>query len=182
MFFAMGLAVASANAGQYVLGMNFVVSHPTTISEIGVNDGGAALASTETVGIFDDLTGSLVGSEVVFGPGEGTQVGNTDFESVTPFELFPGDYSVITISAGGLLPGQGGGLTGGNSYQNLGGDVDLPGGNRFNSGTGLDVLPGEGSGYGNPVALVDPPAPDGGLTAMLLGVSLAGLGWARRKF
>lgn len=185
---ASSFAFTSAQAGQYVLGMNFDVSQPTTISAFGAFDAGAGFTSFETVGIFNDLTGTLVGSEAVFGPGEaGTQVGDTFYENVPSFVLSPGDYSIISISTGGLLP-SGGGLSGGNSYQNLGNDLNLPNGGRFDFGTGLNISLAEGSGVGShsrPLVVIDPLStgvPDGGLTAMLLGASLAGLGWMRRKF
>ncbi len=125
--------------------------------------------------------------EVVFMPGAtGTQVGNTFYESVPGFVLSPGDYSIISISAAGSLPSGGAGLFSGNSYQNLGNDVNLPGGDRFNSGTGLNVSLTEGSSSGSQSRIMDVvdgpfPVPDGGMTAMFLGASLAGLGWVRRK-
>jgi hypothetical protein len=185
--FAGSLVATSAIAGEFALGENFVVTHPTEISSIGAFNGDAPFTYTETVGIFSDLTGSLVGPEVTFGPGsKGTQLGNTFFESFPIFELLPGDYSIISISTSGSLPnGSGGSLSGGNSYQNLGFDLTVPGGGRFDSGTGLTVStsPGTGSGAGShaDVNVVDP-VPDGGLTAVLLGASFAGLGWVRRKF
>jgi hypothetical protein len=179
-------ALASAQAGQYVLGMNFVVSHPTTIAAMGAFDGGSAFTSTETVGVFNDLTGQLVGSEVVFAPGnKGTQLGNTFYENVTSFVLAPGDYSIISTSTGNHLP-NGSGISGGNNFQSLGNNLNQPDGNRFNFGATFDISLAEGSGIGGhtrPLVLVDPPngVPDGGLTAMLLGATLTGLGWVRRK-
>jgi hypothetical protein len=185
-FFAGCFVVSIANAGQVDSGLNFVVSHPTSISAIGAYDGGDGFTSTETVGIFNELTGNLVGSEVVFGPGlSGKQVGDTFYESVPVFVLAPGDYSLISLSAGGSSGG--GHLSGGNSDQNLGADVNLPGGNRFNSGASVIISLSENSGPGNEsFDLVDPATapgtvPDGGTTAMLLGASLASLGWLRRR-
>jgi hypothetical protein len=193
--FASCFALTSAQSGQYVLGENFVVSKPTTISAIGAYDGGTGFTSSETVGVFSDLTGTLVGSEVVFGPGKaGNQVGSILYENVANFVLSPGDYSIIAISTGGLLPSGEGGLSGGNSYQDLGDDVNVPTGARFNFGTGFNISLAEGNGLGSrsrPLVLIDPATvgavpvgavPDGGMTAMLLGASLAGLGWVRRKF
>jgi hypothetical protein len=188
---ASSLALTSAQAGQYVLGMNFGVTHPTTISAMGAFDGGTGFTSTETVGVFSDLTGSLVGTEAVFGPGTtGTQVGNVFYENIPSFVLQPGDYSIISISSGSSLPSGGGGLVGGNAYQNLGQDLTMPDGGRFNFGTDFNISLAEGNGVGSqsrPLFLVDPAngstgaVPDGGMTAMLLGASLAGLGWVRRK-
>jgi hypothetical protein len=186
MLFASCFALSNAKAREDVSGINFVVSHPTTISAIGAYDGGTAFISTVTVGIFSQLNGNLVGSEVVYGPGKsGVQVGNMFYESVPTFVLSPGDYSLITVGDGGFPPSGGGHLSGGNSYLNLGDDVDLPGGGRFDSGTSFNISFSEVSGAAGFVDLVDHNtvgAPDGGLTALLLGTSLAGLGWMRRKF
>jgi hypothetical protein len=185
--FAVGcLTLSITKAEDYASGTSFVVTHSTTISAIGAYDGGTGFTSAETVGIFSDLSGDLVGSEAVFGPGNaGTQVGNMLYENVPDFVLSPGDYSLITIGNGGFSSSGGSHLSGGNSFLNLGDDVDLPGGGRFNSGTSFDIILNEGSGsLASPIALVDPPGavPDGGLTALLLAGSLAGLGWVRRKF
>ena len=182
-------AFTSAYAGQYVLGEHFVVSHPITISAIGAYDGGSPFASLETVGVFSDLTGAMIGPEVFFGPGYfGNQVGDTLYENVPDYVLSPGDYSIISISTGGSLP-DGGAVSGGNSYQNLGHAVTVPIGGRFNFGTDFNISLAEGNGLGSqsrPLVLIDPPGntavPDGDATALLLGASLAGLGWARRRF
>jgi hypothetical protein len=184
--------VGNATAGDYVLGQNFVVKHPTTIDQLGAYDGGTAFTGDVSVGIFDAITGNLVGPDVLFGPGlSGTQIGNTFYESVTPFVLQPGEYSVVAVGA--IDPNAGGstgtGLSDVNSYENLGGALNLPGSGRFNSGTAFAEPGLPGSGSGNNIGsssqfggfqLVDP-VPDGGLTVALLGASLAGLGWLRRK-
>jgi hypothetical protein len=179
--FASCLTISSAKAREDVSGINFAVSHPTTISAIGAYDGGAAFTSTETVGIFSDLNGNLVGSEVIYGPGKsGTQVGDMFYESLPKFVLSPGDYSIITMSSGGSV------LAGGNSFVNLASDADLPGGGKFSSGASFEISLSEVSGSApGSIDLLDPKTnsvPDGGLTALLLGTSLAGLSWLRRKF
>jgi|HubBroStandDraft_1064217.scaffolds.fasta_scaffold100816_2 hypothetical protein len=190
MFFVSCFALSGAKAKEYVSGLNFEVFHPTTISAVGAYDGGASFTATETVGVFNEVTGNLVGSEVVFGPGaKGTQVGEMFYENVPSFVLTPGDYSLITISTGDAPPfgASGGHLSGGNSDQNLNADAVLPGGGRFNSGADFDISLIENSGSGSQpgfIDLVDPSlgtVPDGGMTAMLLGAALAGLGWVRRK-
>jgi hypothetical protein len=175
------LVFSSAQAGQNVLGMNFVISQPTTITEFGARDDGTPSSLMETVGVFNDQTGALVSPEAVFGPGEvGTQIGEAFYEIVPSFVLSPGDYSIISISAGGLLPGGGGGLAGGDAFPNLGNDLNLPEGGRFNFGNGFEAGGSTGPrGQWQPFILV---APDGGMTAMLLSTSLAGLVWARRRF
>jgi hypothetical protein len=175
-------ALSNAQAGQNVLGMNFVISQPTTVSAIGVRDGGIPFTFTETVGVFNDLTGSLVGSDAVFGPGEtGIQIGEVFYERIPAFVLSPGDYSIISLSGAGSLP-SGSDLAGGDAYQNLGNDLNLPEGGRFNFGTGFEAGGSSGPrGQFQPFFLINL-VPDGGMTAMLLGASLAGLGWARRKF
>ena len=167
--FGVCFAIQSAKANDVVSGGDFVVSHLTEIDAIGVNDGGQALTSGETVGIFDALTGNLVGPEVVFGPGiSGNQVGDIFYESTTHFLLGPGDYSLIELSS---LPQSGVALSGGNSV-----------GGPFNAGAGVEISLTETSGGpGRSFDLVDPPVPDGGLTAMLLGGALAGIGWMRRR-
>jgi hypothetical protein len=174
-------AVSSTKAGQEVSGIDFVVSHATTISAIGVYDGGSSLTSKETVGIFNDLTGNLVGSEAVFGPGKsGTQVGDTFYESVPDFTLAPGDYSIIYV--GGNSSGGGNHLSGGD-FADLGGDINLPGGSRFNSGTDFIISlseNGNSTSPESPLALIDP-VPDGGMTMMLLGATFSGIGLVRRK-
>jgi VPDSG-CTERM motif len=181
--FAACLAASGAKASQADSAINFVVSHPTIISAIGAYDGGTAFTSTETVGVFNDVTGNLVGPEVIFGPGKtGTQLGNTFFESVPDFVLAPGDYSMIFS---GSSSSQGGNqVSGGNSFENLSTDVNLPGGGRFDSGANSIISLSEGANLtsaNSPFDLVDPTVPDGGTTAMLLGASLAGIGWLRRK-
>ena len=162
--------------------MNFVITQPTTISAIGARDGGTGFTFKETVGIFNDLTGTQVGPEAVFGPGEiGLQIGDAFYERFPKFVLAPGDYSIVSISAGSSLPG-GGGLAGGDAFGNLGNDLNLPEGGRFNFGTGFDAGGSSGPrGQFQPFFLTNL-VPDGGTTAMLLGAALTGLGWARRKF
>jgi hypothetical protein len=60
--------------------------------------------------------------------------------------------------------------------------VNLPEGDRFNFGTDFNPAGSSGPrGQFQPFFLIDL-VPDGGMTAMLLGAALAGLGWARRKF
>jgi hypothetical protein len=176
------VVVPFAKASDVVSGANFVVSHPTEIGAIGVYDGGTAFTSDDTVGVFNTLTGNLVGSELLFGPGiPGNQVGNDFYESVPPFLLAPGDYSIVELSS---TPTGGPGLSGGNSYQNLGNTVNLPGGGRFNSGSSFEISGGENTGSSassRGFDLVDPPVPDGAVTALLLSGALTGLCWLRRK-
>jgi len=179
---AIFFAFCNAQAGQNVLGLNFVISQPTTITAIGARDGGTAFTFTEAVGVFDNLTGTVVGSEAVFGPGEeGVQLGDVFLERIPAFVLAPGDYSIVSLNAIGSLPG-GGGLVGSDTYASLGNDLNLLEGDRFNFGSDFDPAGGSGPrGQFQPFFLIDL-VPDGGATALLLGASLAGLGWARRKF
>jgi hypothetical protein len=180
--FAGALVIQQSAKGDYVLGMNFAVPDPTTISAIGVYNGGTGFSSDEMVGIFNDLTGNLVGPDLLFGPGiSGKQIGNTFYEGVTPFVLGPGEYSIMALSKGGSNPGGGNSLAGGNSYEDLLTSWNLPGGWRFSSGTGFAIT-GTGSLGGNsPFVPLDGAVPDGGTTAMFLTVALAGMGWLRRK-
>jgi hypothetical protein len=177
---ALGLFSKEAKAADYVMGMDFVVSHNTTISGLGVFDGGTALSADETVGVFDDSTGNLVGSELVFGPGySGAQVGNTLYETLTPFTLAAGEYSIVSI---GGSPTAGSTGSSGNSLD-LGNTLELPGGSRFGSGVADAVITQGGESTStSALPLVDPPSvPDGGLTVVLLGGVLAGIGWMRRS-
>jgi hypothetical protein len=181
--FAGALVIQQSARGDYVLGINFEVSHPTTISAIGAYDGGSGFTSDETVGIFNDLTGNLVGPDLLFGPGiSGSQMGNGFYEKVTPFVLDAGEYSMMALSIGGSKPGEGNSLPGGNSYEDLLTSWNLPGGWRFNSGIGFAIIGTDGLGGNNPFGALDPPpVPDGGTTAMFLTVVLAGMGWLQRK-
>jgi hypothetical protein len=158
-----------------ILGVNYIVSQPTDISAIGARDGGTGFTFTETVGIFNDLTGAEVGPVVVFGPGEtGVQVGDVFYERFPSFVLSPGDYSIISLRDGSTSTAGFGGLIG-NTYAEVGADVILPEGDRFNFGTDF------GNRQYQPFFLINL-VPDGGTTAILLGASLAGLAWLRRKF
>ena len=161
--------------------MNFVITTPTVITAIGARDGGTGFTFPEKVGIFNDVTGTEVGPLAIFGPSEkGLQIGDAFYERFPAFVLAPGDYSIISLSSGSSLPG-GGGLGGGDSFGNLGNDLNLPEGGRFNFGTGFDAGGSSGPrGQLQPFFLTDL-VPDGGTTALLLGASLAGLGWLRRK-
>jgi len=174
--FASGLVAASVQAQGYVEGLNFVVTHNTTINQIGTFDEGTSLTSDVFVGIFNDATGNLVGPDLEFGPGAaaagitGEQIGSTYFENTASFVLAPGEYSIIATGA-----------TGGN-----GGSIGLAGvGNSFELAGTIYTLPSaHDTQFQSPsYALHDPPnsVPDGGMTAMLLGASFAGLGWIRRK-
>jgi VPDSG-CTERM motif len=179
-FLTGGLVAASVQAQGYVEGLNFVVTHNTSINQIGVFDGGSPLTGDIFVGVFNDATGNLVGPDLEFGPGaaaagiSGAQIGSTYFENTAAFTLAPGEYSIIATGAKG---GSGGlGLSGvGESFELNGTIYTLP------TGTGTEF---QSASY----ALHDPPlttpvnsVPDGGMTAMLLGASFAGLGLIRRK-
>jgi hypothetical protein len=179
--FVGSLVIQQSAKADYVLGMNFAISSPTTISAIGVFDGGVGFTGDETVGIFNDLSGDLVGPNLLFGPGtSGTQLDNMFYESVTPFVMEPGDYSIIASISGSSNPG-GSSLSGGNSYQDLGNSFNLPGGWRFNAGTGFALVgPGNGGIHNQPFTPLDP-VPDGGSAAIFLTAALAGLSWLRRK-
>jgi len=174
--FASGLVAASVQAQGYVEGLNFVVTHNTSINQIGAFDGGAPLTSDVFVGVFNDATGNLVGPDLEFGPGAaaagitGQQIGNTYFENTASFVLAPGEYSIIATGATG-------GSGGGTGLAGIGDSIEL-------AGTIYTLPSGHDTQFQSPsYALHDPPnsVPDGGLTAMLLGASFAGLSWIRRK-
>jgi hypothetical protein len=178
------LALTNAQAADSVVGENFVVTRPTTISEIGISDGGVPLTGDVTVGIFNSATGGLVGSEVTFGPGlTESQIGNSVFENIGDLVLPSGEYSVVAVGDVGQISGGTSGLFQVDSL-GLGSTLGLPGGGRFNSGALFD-LGGYSSTPSNPGGstgfdIVDP-VPDGGSTVIILGGALAGLGLLRRK-
>jgi len=176
------IALYSAQARQNVLGLNFIITKPTPVNVIAARDGGTEFDFTESVAIFNDLTGSEVGPEAIFGPGaNGTQVGDAFYERVPTFVLEPGDYSLIAISDGPPFSGGGGGLIGGDGFKSLGGDINLPEGDRFNFGTGFDSGSTGPRGQLQPFFFIDE-VPDASSTLVLFGGALAGLAWARRRF
>jgi hypothetical protein len=87
------------------LGMEFQVNTAITVSALGAFDNGvpAELSGTTgngvEVGIFSVSTGKLVGTSVVFsGESPGTQIGADAFQNVTPFQLGPGNYEIVTLN------------------------------------------------------------------------------------
>jgi hypothetical protein len=188
---ALNLVISTSYAGT--IGMNFAVTRPTTISDLGISDGGVPFTGQVTLGIFSSATGVLEGTEVVFGPGlQGTRSGNAIFDAVTPFVLPSGEYSIVAIGDVGAVSGGATGLANVNSLQNLGGALNLPGGGRFDSGTLVDIAgysdkasnPAYGTGtfiVKDPVSVVPVSVSDVGSTALLLGASMAGLIVFRRK-
>src|ERR1035438_4853570 len=74
----------------FVLGMDFVVNTPVTVTELGAFDsGGDGFANTIHVGIYNVNTAALLGSADLIGT-VGTLIAGSRFVSVTPFTLNPG--------------------------------------------------------------------------------------------
>jgi len=96
-------------------------------------------------------------------------MGGLLYESVTPFALGAGEYSVIAFSPCAPCPGWGESLCGGNSRNDFApaGSFSLVGAGDFGPDDQLlDVIES---------------APDGGTAALFLAASLAGLARLRRK-
>jgi hypothetical protein len=95
---------AASNQGiQGSIGMDFTVNQPILVTALGAFDSGtvANLAGVQgqgvQVGIFNLSTMLLVGPSVTFqASGSYTQVGGDAFQSVTPFILGPGTYSIVS--------------------------------------------------------------------------------------
>ena len=122
---AAGMCVASANADtssivfvnetkvgnqqDVVVGMDFIVNRTVTVTEMGIFDSDSdveafAPGNTLTVGIFrlsgpsgPLVTGTLIASSMATFDNTcpGTLNGFSRFKSVTPFDLVPGDYSIV---------------------------------------------------------------------------------------
>jgi hypothetical protein len=87
------------------LGMDFTVNQSIQVTALGAFDNGvnAYLAGSAgtgvTVGIFNVNTGMLVGTSVFFQAGGSyDQIGGDAFQSVNPFVLGPGTYSIVSLN------------------------------------------------------------------------------------
>jgi hypothetical protein len=131
------------------LGMEFQVNTGITVNALGAfdNDVPAGLSGTTgsgvVVGIFNVSTGLLVGTSVVFSTETpGTQIGADAFQNVTPFNLGPGKYEIVSLNDPNY--NQGFFNTGPNQFQtlnSLGGALSFIGTSYYDSNSGLD-LPG----------------------------------------
>jgi hypothetical protein len=87
------------------LGLDFIVNSPVTVTQLGAFDNGdtANLAGTAgggvTVGIFDVTSGLLVAPSLIISPSSvGSQINGDFMVDVTPFDLTPGTYSIVTLN------------------------------------------------------------------------------------
>jgi hypothetical protein len=118
------------------LGMDFTVNQSIQVTALGAFDNGnnANLAGAQqtgvTIGIFNINTGLLVGPSAFFNAGGlYTQIGADAFQSVAPFVLGPGTYSIVSLNADNFNS-----QTGPNPFQtldNLNGAITFVGTGRF---------------------------------------------------
>jgi hypothetical protein len=94
-------AAVAANQTTYTYGLEFNVTTPVHIAELGAFDSGSLSQlvgwdgrSGVTVGIFDRTTESLVGTSVLFTGTNGTQINGDAFLPVS-FNLPVGSYMVV---------------------------------------------------------------------------------------
>jgi hypothetical protein len=87
------------------LGMDFTVNESIQVTALGAFDNGVnanlagSAGSGVTVGIFNVNTGTLVGPSVFFQAGGSyLQIGGDAFQSVSPFVLVPGLYSIVSLN------------------------------------------------------------------------------------
>ena len=187
-------ALQGGSQQDYVLGMDFDVISPVTVTQLGTFDdlgNGFASGTTIQVGIFSTTSTLLVGSSATFSSvTPGTLTGGSRFlPVVAPFVLLPGRYSIVGT---GYTPGSQSGNTGlGQTtpvFDNLGGALSLvPKGGRWNEqGDDPFVLPTDNlGGYDQPdpvflAATFAASIPDGGSASMMLGFGLLAAGFVRR--
>jgi hypothetical protein len=131
------------------LGMDFTVNSPIQIGALGVFDNGQRSELSGTtgngilVGIFSLTTGQLVSPSVLFTASSTVaQIGADAFQSVTPFSLTTGSYSIVTLND----PNYNQGFFGGpNIYQTLnplGGAISFIGSGRYDGNNTTLELPG----------------------------------------
>ena len=179
----------------FVLGMDFVVNTPVTVTELGAFDsGGDGFANTIHVGIYNVNTAALLGSADLIGTA-GTLIDGSRFVSVTPFTLNPGMYSIVAADFVGADDFSGntglGTPPGVTSFNSDGGAISLLDQHaRWQNGTSLVFPTGNTGGHGQPdpefqagtFAVGEPTVPDGGMTVGLLGMALGGLALVRNRF
>jgi hypothetical protein len=171
----------------WLLGMDFTVNdgHTVTVTELGAFDDNGDGFGTDNieVGIFDLASGLLVGPSATFTGSDGNLVGGSRFLSVAPFVLEPGTYSIVAV---GFTFSQSGNSGFGDvtSFNNLGGSLTLdPKGGRWEAGTTFKLPTANVGNYSqsDPVFLAGTfGVPDGGMTALMLGIGMMGLGLIRR--
>jgi hypothetical protein len=186
----------AGSQNNFVLGMDFIVNTPVTVTELGTFDSlPPGLNGTIDVGIFN-MSGALVAPSVGITGLAGTLVNGERMVTVTPFTLTPGRYSIVAAGYGLGGPDLSGntGFGGLTSFNNDGGALSIvAGGGRWQNGNALVLPTANLGGYGQPDPVfqagtfsVDdgtgPAAvPDGGTTVGLLGMALVGLASLRMR-
>jgi hypothetical protein len=216
-------ARVGGNQQGYDLGMDFTVNSAVSVSALGTFDANIASYSDPVttaqiatslgptywssgtpleiyVGIFDVRTGLEVSPTAAFdytGASSYFAIAGSIFQSITPFTLGPGTYSIVASGYTYLF--QNGNTLGGSpepTFNTLGGALTLlPNGARFNGsgGNGAEAfafptaVDGQVEKDGNPSFLAgtfianNGTVPDGGSTVALLGFALLGIGSLRKK-
>jgi hypothetical protein len=138
------------------LGLDFIVSSPVTVTQLGAFDNGdtANLSGTVgagvTVGIFDVTSGLLAAPSVIITPSSvGSQINGDFLVDVTPFDLSPGTYSIVTLNDANYNTGFGYGVQ--TTMNDGGGLLD------FASNPSLTARWDTGSGFEFPVSSVANP-------------------------
>src|SRR6185312_1363558 len=129
------------------LGMDFQVNNPILVSALGAFDNGTfsnldgVNGHGVMVAIFDVTSGLQIGTSASFNAsGSYTQIGGDAFQTVGPFILSPGDYSIVSVDDRNYNQGFAGGST--NQFQtldSLGGAISFNGPSRFDSVSALGL-------------------------------------------
>ena len=181
-------ALQAGSQSNWVLGMDFIVNNAVTVTQLGAFDenGDGFHGSTITVGIFDVVAGTLVGTSASFTGMTGTLIGGSRFVSVVPFTLNAGTrYSIVATGFTATDQNGNTGLGGFTSFNSVGGALSMVSkGGRWDVGSTFQLPTQNLGGYGqsDPVFQAGTFAvPDGGMTISLLGAAMVGLAMLRRK-
>ena len=182
-----------------VLGLDFTVNTPISVTALGVFDnglnanlGGSDGTSGVTVGFYDVGSQTLIGPSVHFAPADGgiTQVRGDAFKNIVPLTLLPGTtYSIVTFNDTNYNTG--GGINGTVALDGSGA-INFVGNGRYGSSTGSFMFPNIVDGgpqarydagtfqftVAFPAAQADVPEP---ASITLMFGALGALGFARRR-